>query len=70
MEVLDYGGVGLWRCWVMEVLDYGVPPSKLQALNVIATITPAYSELYVSIILTTTDTERLSGSLPQVQRNT
>ena len=23
MEVLDYGGVGLWRCWIIEVLDCG-----------------------------------------------
>ena len=23
IEVLDYGGVGLWRCWIIEVLDYG-----------------------------------------------
>ena len=23
MEVLDYGGVGLQRCWIKEVLDYG-----------------------------------------------
>ena len=28
MKMLDYGGVGLWRCWTMgcwtmEMLDYG-----------------------------------------------
>ena len=23
MELLDYGGAGLWSCWIIEVLDYG-----------------------------------------------
>jgi hypothetical protein len=23
MEMLEYGGAGVWRCWSMEVLEYG-----------------------------------------------